>query len=101
MGKFISGVRNPKDQSETRRPLYGDAVRVLGDTPAVDVIRKDTTNMVMAIIERGAKVQAGNVLWEPSTAYEYAIGLKNYQIRCQSCIVGKGGITASKSKVNL
>jgi hypothetical protein len=32
--------------------------------------------MVMAIIERGAKVQAGNVLRELSVAYEYAIGLE-------------------------
>lgn len=42
--------------------------------PPVDVTRKDITNM--AIIAWDAKAQAGNVLCEPSTANEYAIGLE-------------------------
>lgn len=77
-GKLIKGARKPKGQSEVRRTLYGDAVRVLGDKPAHEVMRKDIVNMVMEIVGRGANVQAGNVLRELSAAYEYAIGLEKF-----------------------
>lgn len=99
-GKIISGVRKPKGQSETRRTLYGDAVRVLGDMPAVDVTRKDITNMVMAIIERGAKVQAGNVLRELSAAYEYAIGLEKLpDTFANPALLAKAGLRQAKVKL--
>ncbi|WP_323815687.1 tyrosine-type recombinase/integrase [Cellvibrio sp. NN19] len=74
-GKTIAGARKRKGQSEVRRTLYGDAVRVLGDHSAEQVTRKDIVNLVMEIVKRGANVQAGNVLRELSSAYEYAIGL--------------------------
>lgn len=99
-GKSISGARNPKGQSETRRTLYGDAVRVLGDMPAVAVTRKDITNMVMAIIERGAKVQAGNVLRELSAAYEYAIGLEKLpDTFANPALLAKAGLRQAKVKL--
>lgn len=99
-GKIIAGVRKPKGQSETRRTLYGDAVRVLGDMPAVAVTRKDITNMVMAIIERGAKVQAGNVLRELSAAYEYAIGLEKLpDTFANPALLAKAGLRQAKVKL--
>lgn len=74
-GKTIAGARKRKGQAEVRRTLYGDAVRVLGDRSAEQITRKDIVNLVMEIVGRGANVQAGNVLRELSSAYEYAIGL--------------------------
>ena len=76
--KKIPGARKPKGQSEVRRTLYGDAVRVLGDMPANSVTRKMVVEMVMAIVNRGANVQAGNVLRELSSAYEFSIGLDRF-----------------------
>jgi len=77
-GRRIAGARKPKGQSETRRTLYGDAVKVLGELLARDITRKIVVNMIMAIVARGASVQAGNVLRELSAAYEYAIGLEKF-----------------------
>jgi hypothetical protein len=99
-GKIISGARKLKGQSETRRTLYGDAVKVLGDMPAVNVTRKDITSMVMAIIERGAKVQAGNVLRKLSAAYEYAIGLEKLpDIFSNPALLAKTGLRQAKVKL--
>ena len=77
-GKKIAGARIKKGQSETRRTLYGDAVLVLGERIADKVTRKDIVNMIMAIVERGSNVQAGNVLRELTAAYEYCIGLEKF-----------------------
>ena len=77
-GKRISGARIKKGQSETRRTLYGDAVLVLGERIADEITRKDIVQMVMAIVERGSNVQAGNVLRELTAAYEYSIGLEKF-----------------------
>ena len=74
-GKIIAGARKPKGQSETRRTLYGDVIPKLGEMPANAVTRKAVVDMIMAIVQRGANVQAGNVLRELSAAYEFAIGL--------------------------
>ncbi|MEW8009358.1 MAG: tyrosine-type recombinase/integrase [Candidatus Thiodiazotropha endolucinida] len=74
-GRIIPGARKPKGQSETRRTLYGDAIPKLGKMAADSVTRKHVVDMVMAIVQRGANVQAGNVLRELSSAYEFAIGL--------------------------
>lgn len=72
-GKRVSGARKPKGQSEVRRTLHGDAVRVLGKKPASSVTRKDIINLITEIIKRGSNVQAGNVLRELSAAFDYAI----------------------------
>lgn len=72
----VDGARKPKGQSECRRTLEGDAVRVLGDIPASKITRKDVVRLIDAIIQRGANVQAGNVLRELNSAYEYAIGME-------------------------
>ncbi|MFT6989639.1 MAG: integrase [Paraglaciecola sp.] len=77
-GKFIAGARKKKGQDETRRTLYGDAVKTLGERYAEEITRKNIVEMVMAIVERGSNVQAGNVLRELTAAYEYAIGLEKF-----------------------
>lgn len=76
--KLVPGARKKKGQKETRRTLYGDAVAVLGDRLAKEITRKDVVSMVMDIVGRGANVQAGNVLRELSSAYEFAIGLGKF-----------------------
>ncbi len=73
-GKVIAGARKKKGQNETRRTLYADVVVKLGDKLAMEITRQDVVDLVSGIIERGAKVQAGNVLREFSSAYEFAIG---------------------------
>lgn len=71
----IPGARELKGQRETRRTLYGDAVRVLGPLPAASVTRKQVIDLILDIVRRGANVQAGSVLRELTSAYDYAIGL--------------------------
>jgi integrase len=77
-GKRIAGARKPKGQAEARRTLYGDAVAKLGSRPAVEINRKHVVDLILSIVERGANVQAGNVLRELSAAFEYAIGLGKF-----------------------
>tara|TARA_R110001583_G_C5669027_1_gene410519 strand:- start:11178 stop:12446 length:1269 start_codon:yes stop_codon:yes gene_type:complete len=77
-GKFIAGARKKKGQDETRRTLHGDAVKTLGERYAEEITRKNIVEMVMAIVERGSNVQAGNVLRELTAAYEYCIGLEKF-----------------------
>lgn len=74
----IPGARKPKGQAETRRTLYGDVERVLGNRSAAELRRKHVVEMVKSILDRGANVQAGNVLRELTAAYEYAIGLGKF-----------------------
>lgn len=77
-GKMVKGARAVKGQKETRRTLENDPVKVLGGLPASQVTRKDISGMVMAIVDRGANVQAGNVLRELTAAYEFSIGLDKF-----------------------
>lgn len=77
--KLIRGSRKKKGQDETRRTLYGDAVKVLGHLPAEKITRKDIVQLVSDIVARGANVQAGRVLSELTLAYEYAIGLEKFK----------------------
>ncbi len=77
-GKLVRGARAKKGQRETRRTLCSDVVRVLGSRPASQVTRKEITAMIMEVIQRGAKVQAGNVLRELIAAYEFAIGNERF-----------------------
>lgn len=77
-GKKIPGARAKKGQREVRRTLEGDAIRVLGNYSANRVTRKDIVSLIVSIVERGASVQAGNVLRELTAAYEYAIGLERF-----------------------
>ena len=72
----VPGARKPKGQWEVRRTLHNDVVRVLGERPAAEVKRKDVVDLIKEILDRGARVQAGNVLREFVAAYEYAIGLE-------------------------
>jgi integrase len=75
--KLIPGARKPKGQSEVRRSLYNDAVAVLGEQPASKTTRKMIVDLIMSMTSRGVVPQAGVVLRELTSAYEYAIGL-NY-----------------------
>lgn len=73
--KLIVGARKPKGQDEVRRMLYADVVKDWGNVVATDITRQDIIDLIMSIVQRGAKVQAGNVLRELNAAYEFAIGL--------------------------
>ncbi|MCY6411640.1 tyrosine-type recombinase/integrase [Acinetobacter sp. VNH17] len=98
--KKILGVRKPKGQSETRRTLYGDAVRVLGNRVALEVTRKDVVALTKEIIDRGSNVQAGRVLSELTLAYEYAIGLERFPDNfANPALLAKMSIRQSRLKV--
>jgi integrase len=100
-GKIIRGARKQKGQDEVRRTLYADAVRVLGKKPASKVTRKDITGLVKGIVDRGANVQAGNVLRELLAAYEFAIGIDEYfdDEFVNPCIQAKAGLRQAKIKL--
>jgi len=99
-GKVIAGARKPKGQSETRRTLYGDVIPKLGEMPANAVTRKAVVDMVMAIVQRGANVQAGNVLRELSAAYEFAIGLGYFSDEfANPAILAKSSLRQAKMKL--
>lgn len=99
-GRRIAGARKPKGQSETRRTLYGDAVKVLGELPARTITRKVVVELIMSIVARGANVQAGNVLRELSAAYEYAIGLGNFdETFANPAVLAKASLRQAKIKL--
>ncbi|MEW8288252.1 MAG: tyrosine-type recombinase/integrase [Candidatus Thiodiazotropha endolucinida] len=99
-GKIIAGARKPKGQSETRRTLYGDVIPKLGEMPANAVTRKAVVDMIMAIVQRGANVQAGNVLRELSAAYEFAIGLGHFSDEfANPAILAKASLRQAKVKL--
>ncbi len=77
-GTIKSGARKKKGQAEARRTLYGDAVPMLGERLARDVSRQDIIDLVMSIVNRGANVQAGNVLREILAAYDYSMGMGKF-----------------------
>lgn len=99
-GKVIAGARKPKAQSETRRTLYGDVIPKLGEVPANAVTRKAVVDMIMAIVQRGANVQAGNVLRELAAAYEFAIGLGYFSDEfANPAILAKSSLRQAKVKL--
>lgn len=77
-GVIKNGARKKKGQSEVRRTLYGDAVPALGTRLAIEITRQEIVDLVMSIVNRGANVQAGNVLRELLAAYDYAMGLGKF-----------------------
>jgi len=98
--KRVAGARKPKGQAETRRTLYNDPVRVLGDRVASEVMRKDVVAMVKEILDRGANVQAGNVLRELTAAYEYAIGLDKFpEDFANPALLAKASLKMTKVKM--
>jgi hypothetical protein len=100
-GNFIPGARKPKGQNEVRRTLYADPIKVLGKKSASKITRKDVIAMVMGIVDRGANVQAGNVLRELLAAYEFAIGLEIYfeDDFVNPCLQAKAGLRRAKIKL--
>jgi integrase len=69
-----AGARKPKGQAETRRTLYNDAVRALGELSAESVTPRNICDLITEIVDRGANVQAGNVLRELTAAFDFSIG---------------------------
>lgn len=99
-GRIIAGARKPKGQSETRRTLYGDVIPKLGEMPANVVTRKFVVDMVMTIVQRGANVQAGNVLRELTAAYEFAIGLGYFSDEfANPAVLAKASLRQAKVKL--
>lgn len=99
-GKLIKGARKSKGQDEVRRTLYSDPVKTWGNIVATDISRQDVIDLIMSIVERGANVQAGNVLRELNAAYEFAIGLG--KIRgdfVNPVILAKNSLTMAKIKL--
>ncbi|MEP0002371.1 MULTISPECIES: site-specific integrase [Marinobacter] len=74
-GKLIPGARKPKGQAETRRTLENDPVSTFGSLDATVLTRQMIVDHIKDIVNRGANVQAGNVLRELTAAYEFALGL--------------------------
>ncbi|MGB5519257.1 MAG: tyrosine-type recombinase/integrase [Gammaproteobacteria bacterium] len=99
-GRIIAGARKPKGQSETRRTLYGDVIPKLGEMPANAVTRKAVVDMIMTIVQRGANVQAGNVLRELTAAYEFAIGLGYFSDEfANPAVLAKASLRQAKVKL--
>ncbi|AJR07558.1 site-specific integrase [Photobacterium gaetbulicola] len=73
-GRIVSGSRIKKGQKETRRTLERDVIEKIGRLDAEKLGRAEITELVLGIVDRGAPVQAGNVLRELYLAYEYSIG---------------------------
>ncbi len=94
------GSRTPKGQREARRALYKDVVEPLGTVSAIDVSRKDVTDLVLGITKRGANVQAGYVLRELTAAFRYAIsiGYLPYD-HVNPAIQAKDGLQLSRIKL--
>jgi len=99
-GRKIPGARKKKGQKEVMRTLYADAVDVLGKRQAAEVTRKDIVIMIMGIIDRGANVQAGNVLRELTAAYEFSIGLEKFdESFANPALQAKAGLRQAKIKL--
>ncbi|ELU8562334.1 integrase [Vibrio parahaemolyticus] len=75
IGKGISGARKPKGQKEVRRTLYVDVVDVVGNCSVSNFKKNDVVSLIQGIIDRGAPVQAGSVIRELSSAYDFAISM--------------------------
>ncbi len=99
-GQITAGARKPKGQSETRRTLHGDVIPKLGEMPANAITRKAVVDMIMAIVQRGANVQAGNVLREFSAAYEFAIGLGYFSDEfANPALLAKSGLRQARVRL--
>ncbi|CNH19255.1 integrase [Yersinia aldovae] len=59
-GKIIPGARKKTGQEAVRRILTKDVVDKIGGTIIKDITRKDVIDIVMAVIQRGANVLAGD-----------------------------------------
>jgi len=100
-GKTIKGVRQPKGQSEVRRSLYSDVVNTLGNSFAKDITRNIVVDMVVKIVNRGANVQAGNVLRELCSAYEFAIGRGKFEDEfANPALLAKASLNQAKYKLS-
>lgn len=99
-GKIIPGARKKKGQSEVRRTLQNDAGEKLGHRTASQITRKDVVDLVMGVIERGANVQAGNLLRELSSAYEFAIGLGYFDDSfANPALLAKSSLSQTKIRI--
>lgn len=65
--------RNKKSWQEDERALNFDVVPVLGDMLAKDITRQDAANFLEGIVQRGAPVQACNVLEKCRKMFNLAV----------------------------
>ncbi|EHD22826.1 MULTISPECIES: tyrosine-type recombinase/integrase [Brenneria] len=99
-GKIIPGARKKKGQMEVRRILQNDAVAIIGDKIAAEVTRKDIIDLVNIVLARGANVQAGHLLRELSSAYEFAIGLGRFDDSfANPALLAKSSLRQTKIKL--
>lgn len=100
-GKRVPGARKKKGQIETRRTLEVDVVQSIGHLIAHDVTRKMIVEHVMSIVRRGANVQAGSVLRELSSAYEFSIGLDKFDEGfANPALLAKASLKQAKIKLS-
>lgn len=74
-GELIPGARNKKGQKEVRRIMAQDVLPFIGDLPACETKRHHILKLAQTVLERGANVQAGNLIRELTATYEHGLGL--------------------------
>jgi integrase len=95
----IDGHRTKKAAAEARRALWGDPVAKMGDVSAAEVTPKDIIDMTMAIVERGANVQAGFILRELTAAFDHAIGEELPENMINPCYQARGKLKRKRIKL--
>lgn len=99
-GKIIRGARKLKGQYTARRTLTKDIVDKIGKRHAQDITRKDVLDLIMTVVKRGANTQAGIVLRELCSAYEFALGLgKLDENFANPALLAKASLTQAKIKL--
>ncbi|WP_411751921.1 tyrosine-type recombinase/integrase [Serratia sp. (in: enterobacteria)] len=99
-GKIIKGARKLPGQYPCRCMLVSNVVDKIGDCAAQDVTRKNVIDLVMAVVDRGANVLAGNMLRELCAAYEFALGLgKLDENFANPALLAKASLSQAKMKL--
>ncbi|WP_447873552.1 tyrosine-type recombinase/integrase [Serratia fonticola] len=99
-GKVIRGARKLKGQYTSRRTLTRDIVDKIGERQAQDITRKDVLDLIMTVVRRGANTQAGIVLRELCSAYEFALGLgKLDENFANPALLAKASLSQAKVKL--
>ncbi|WP_281269805.1 tyrosine-type recombinase/integrase [Edaphovirga cremea] len=99
-GKIIRGSRKLKGQYTARRTLTKDIVDKIGKRHAQDITRKDVLDLIMTVVKRGANTQAGIVLRELCSAYEFALGLgKLDENFANPALLAKASLAQAKIKL--
>ncbi|MDQ9127701.1 site-specific integrase [Serratia fonticola] len=89
-----------KGQYTSSRTLTKDIVDKIGGRHAQDITRKDVLDLIMTVVKRGANTQAGIVLRELCSAYEFALGLgKLDEDFANPALLAKASLTQAKVKL--